>query len=204
MRRLRSLVLPCLIVSPLLTTGQLVFKKSLLMHLGGGASFLALSSEVEELSASGLTGGTVEFSFGYAFSPKWSLGFHYLRLGTDHYTEDIDRLRITRYELERGYRLLNQEDQAVELTLGIGAGLLALHDRSERLPVEALTRSLSAGARYIRLFSKTVGAYAGVNTSPGGDGAMMLGGQEILDANGRAVLISWNSVSTVVGVAVRF
>jgi hypothetical protein len=185
-------------------SAQLVMKKSLLAHLGAGIPYMSLSSGSQELSASGMTGGAVDFSFAYAFSPRWSLGFHYQWFGTGNYTEEIDRLRLTRYELEGGYRVMNKERHALEVTLGLGAALIALHDQEARLPAEALTRSLSIGARYIHMITRTVGAYACFNASPGGDGALSIAEVPLQDENGAAIELSWNSTSLLVGAAVRF
>lgn len=203
MRGARSIaVLLCIGTLP--ACAQLVRKKNLVAHLGAGGSLLAISSRIEALSAGGLGGGAIDFSFAYAFSPRWSLGFHYQRLGTDHYTETIDRVRITRYEVEGACRLLNRDRQALELTLGLGAARTALHHTEDRLPAEAISASAGIGARYLRMISNTMGAYAGFNASPGGNGTLSVGDVPVQDDTGQPVDLGWNSLSVTAGAFVRF
>lgn len=191
-------------ISALPACAQLVRKKNLVVHLGAGGSLLATSSRIEALSAGGMGGGAIDFSFAYSFSPRWSLGFHYQRLGTDHYTGNIDRLRITRYEVEGACRLINRDRQALELTLGLGVARVALHDTEDRLPAEAITGSMSAGARYMRMITGTVGAYMGFNASPGDDGTLSIGDVPVEDDQGDAIGLRWNGLSLSAGITVRF
>jgi hypothetical protein len=183
--------------------GQTIAKKDLLITLGGGACSLALKGD-SDLFHTRTIGGTIDFAFNYSITDRFAMGFHYQRLGTDDIDPPAERVRITRYEIEVGWRAWSGAHSALQITAGAGAGVPAISLSGGGLPLTAVTGEVSLGARYVHLLTDVIGAYALLNATPGKSGALLYGDQEVRDVHGNAVQINWSAVSLAAGVMVRF
>lgn len=186
------------------SSAQLVRKKSLITYLGGGGSILGINGPVDALTAHGITGGAIDFAFAYAFNPYWSMGIHFQRQGSQEVNVDVDQVRVARYDLEGSVRLVNREKGALEMTAAVGLSQIGLRDRDQRLPVEAIDFSGTIGARYLRMITNTLGAYASINWSPKNDGVLWQGEEPVNDVAGKQLTLEWANGAIAAGLMVRF
>jgi len=184
---------------------QGVQREQLVMTIGGGGGFTTLTSSIDSLGTGGAETGAVRFAVAYAITDKWSIGVHYDRIGTDRTSSATESLRFTTYMIEGVYRPWIGERGAVELQLAFGPSLMALKPWGQGLPMKAQSTALAFGARYLRMFSGTVGGFIGVDHAASRSANVTdYNGQQISDADNNALKIEWNSQRITAGLMVRF
>lgn len=204
MGRIASFAFILVVWPTTLAQAQLVGRKNLLIHFGGGATIISSSGQADVLSTSGLAGGNVAFSFAYAFNRYWSMGVHFQRMGSKHTTTMLDHVRVARYDLEGSIRLVNREHAALEATTAIGLAEIRLRTDGQRLPVVSVDYGASIGARYLRRITNTLGTYAAINWAPFQDGLVWQGEKPVTDESGRQLTLEWSTACIAVGLFVRF
>ncbi|MBK9176720.1 MAG: hypothetical protein IPM46_10385 [Flavobacteriales bacterium] len=186
-------------------TAQVIGPKQLVTSLGGGVGVLRISRFTPGLSFGSEAAGSATFRFAYAVNGKLSFGAHYDRVGTDRTPEGMDRVRFTAYLLECAYRPWQSERSAVELYAALGPSLMSMRVRDRDLPLEGRSTAAALGARYLRFFGSTLGAFVAVDHA--GSVNMTVtdyDGNALEDAEGRPIQLNWSSQRVNAGLVLRF
>lgn len=184
---------------------QVIGPKQLVTSLGGGAGVLSIGRFMEGQSFEPEAAGSATFRFAYAVNGRISFGAHYDRVGTDRTPEGMDRVRFTAYLLECVYRPWQSERSAVELHAALGPSLLSMRVRDRDLPLKGRSTAAALGARYMRFFGRTMGAFVALDHA--GSVNMTVtdyDGNVIEDTQGQPVQLDWNSQRVNLGLLVRF
>lgn len=186
-------------------TAQAIHRKHLVMTFGGGAGITTMKSSIDSLGMRSAETGEVRFAVAYAISDKWSIGMHYDRIGTDRTSSAVELLRFTTYMIEGVYRPWIGEKAAIEVQLAFGPSLMAAKQWGQGLPMKCQSTALAVGARYLHMFSGTVGAFASVDHATSRSAHITdYNGQQITDAADNALKLDWSSQRISAGLVVRF
>ncbi|MEO8069533.1 MAG: hypothetical protein ABI599_17680 [Flavobacteriales bacterium] len=183
---------------------QVVKKKNLLISLGGGASYGTLASTRAAYSAKDAWGGNITFGFAYAFNANWGLGIRYDRLGYTSSYDTLAQARASLVHLHGTYRPWQTDVHALEIETGIGASLISMRGRYERIPAEASAYALNVSVRYLRTLRGSIVAFLALRGSTVGTAALHRGEEEITTAEGRAAEIGGRACWFNAGLAVRW
>ncbi|HRH70737.1 MAG TPA: hypothetical protein PLB89_14645 [Flavobacteriales bacterium] len=182
---------------------QAVEARHLVMSVGGGAGMLNMASDDADLADQGVESGALRFAFGYAFSPRWSLGIHYDRIGTAYHGGILEHLHVTNYLVEGTYRPWVGQRAMAECTFGVGASVLALFPYGARLPYTGNGATVSVGVRYGHMITHTLGFFAAADHAASSSNALEVNGG-VVDPDGTATHVQWNSQRITAGMLVRF
>lgn len=201
--RLKYLVLLVCLLTGLCTHGQGVRRKHLVMSLGGGIGVINLYSDRHDIGVEGLGAGALRVAFGYAITDRWSLGFHYDRIGSTWHNGALDRLHLTDYLFTVGHRPWVGPRSAVLLNLGFGAMAASLSPVDARLPYTTTASCISLGVRYVYMATGTIGWYVAADHAASGSGELVV---EVGSVNpdGSRSRMQWNSPRITSGLVVRF
>lgn len=203
---LRSIILPMLLLAfGRECAGQAIQRKHLLMTFGGGAGLTMVKSSIDSLGTRSAETGEVRFAVAYAISDRWSIGVHYDRIGTDRTSSAVELLRFTTYLIEGVYRPWVGSKAAVEVQFAFGPSLMSMKPWGQGLPLKCQSTAFALGARYLHMFSGTVGGFAAVDHAASRSNYVTdYNGQQITDANDNALKLDWNSQRISAGLVVRF
>ena len=200
---LRPLLSLYCVVQFFVCSAQTVERKHLVMTVGGGAGMLNLASDRPDLTDQRVESGTLRCAFGYAISPRWSLGFHYDRIGTAFHGGSLEHLHVTAYMLEGSYRPWIGKFSAVECTLGIGATAGSLFPFGARLPYTSSGAVVGIGVRYLHMLGHTVGFYTALDHAASSSDEIVVNGGTV-NPDGSKTRVQWNSQRISAGLLVRF
>ncbi|MBL0127550.1 MAG: hypothetical protein IPP83_08830 [Flavobacteriales bacterium] len=185
--------------------GQLIEAKHLVTSLGGGAGQLTISQGPDSLRTALEACSSVAFAFEVAVNQKLSVGIHYDRIGTDRVDNSVESIRFTTYLIGLTYRPMNHERAALETQIAIGPCIMSLLSTGSNLPLKGRSGTIAVGVRYLRSFSGTMGAFAGVEHTGGASVTVTdYDGKTIEDASGIPLKLDWNSTRFRVGLFTRF
>jgi hypothetical protein len=185
-------------------SGQVVQRKHLITSYGTGGGFLTLNSPTEVLRASGSLAGSVRFAVGYAAGDRFSLGFHYERMGSTIHPGPVERFRVTQYHFQVSVRPLLRERWCLEFGMGLGPSILVVTPTIGRLQPRANLGSVGLGLRYLRMLGRTLGISIGCEISAAQEGTLAVEDVPVLDERGQAVQVGWNAPRLGGGLVVRF
>ena len=184
--------------------GQVVKKKNLLISMGGGVSYGAITSTHPAYNASSAWGGNITFGFAYAFNANWGLGIRFDRLGYTSAYDTLSQARATVLQLHGTYRPWQTEVHALEIETGVGLGTLSLRGNQERVPAEARAYAFNVSLRYLRTVHKSLIVFCALRGSSMGTTALIMHDQGVLlDAPG-SEKIGWQGLWINAGFAVRW
>ncbi len=181
--------------------GQAVEQKHLIISLGGGGGYSTLISTIDSLHGKALRSSAIRFAFGYALSEKWSLGGHYDRIGTVVHPGQIDRIRYTTYMIEGTYRPFNKGSDAIETSLGVGVNIAVVRPEEALIPFRSMSPVLNIGARYLHLINGTIGLFISIDHAQGFESALKKPDGSV---TGDPARISWHAQRLNGGMLVRF
>jgi hypothetical protein len=194
----------CILLSvSIATPAQAVERHHLLTTLGAGAGVVRLASDRDDLAEEALECGALRFAFGYAITDRWSIGFHYDRIGSAFHSGSLEHLHLTTYLLEGSYRPWTGQRASVECSAGIGATAAALFPYGSRLPFTAGGSAFAIGARYLYLLTGTLGLFVSADHATTSSNELVLEGGEV-NADGSISRLQWNGQRITAGVLVRF
>lgn len=183
---------------------QVITRKKLLITVGAGWNALSTTSDSALFTTSGHSGGTFDFAFGYAITDRFSLGFHYQRLGHTGFQDPATRLRVTSYQFEAGWRAWQRGNDAVELTAALGTSIPAFLLAGEGLPATTSMSVFTVGGRYLHQFSEVLGIFGGLSLPRSGTGVLSIGDRPLSLANGQRISMQWSAATIEAGVLIRF
>ncbi len=94
---------------------------------------------------------------------------------------------------------------ALETQIAIGPCIMSLFSTGSSLPLKGRSGNIALGVRYLRSFSGTLGAFAGVEHTGGASVTVTdYDGKAIEDAAGIPLKLDWNSTRFRVGLFTRF
>lgn len=182
---------------------QAVRKKQLLMSVSGGPGVVNLFSDRDDIAVDGLGSGALRAAFGYAIAHRWSLGFHYDRIGSTWHNGAVDRFHMTTYMISSSYRPWTGTHAALELEFAFGPTAASLFPLDSRLPYTATGAVLNVGCRYMAMVTNTIGAFAAFDHAASDSQELLLEGG-LVNPGGIRSRIQWNSPRVTGGMLVRF
>lgn len=196
-------LLLAVLVAP--AAGQSITRKNLFTSLGLGAGLLTISQAGDSVSALAASSGAVTLRVSYAFTRRFSLGFHYDRIGSDRVGRAVDHLRFNSYAVSAAFRFWIRERHFAEAHLALGSATLSLDLYALPLPVVGSSGCTTLGARYVRLLSNTLCVFTSVELTAGRTMYLQqYDGAPFNTAEGVAGSLDWGGQRVVGGLAVRF
>lgn len=205
-RRVRPCLLAWLLVALAASAaGQSIARKHLFTSLGLGAGLLSITQAGDSVTALAATSGSVTLRVSYAFTRRFSLGFHYDRIGSDRVGRAVDHLRFNSYAVSAAFRFWIRERHFAEAHLALGSATLSLDLYALPLPVVGSSGCTTLGARYVRLLSSTLCVFSAVELSAGSTVYLQqYDGAPFNTADGVAGSLDWSNQRFMAGLAVRF
>ncbi len=203
MRRRLLFIVPivCLLVGH--ASGQAIPAKNLVVALGGGGGFSWIAGNDEEVRSGSLESSAVRFSFSYALSDRISIGGHYSRIGSVVHPV-LDRIRLTSYMIEGGYRIHNGTRAALELAVAAGLQLTTLRPKDVLLPFDAHGAVFNGSVRYLRMINGTIGVFAAFDHFMAPEAVITFAGDPLLLRDGRTAVTGWRCARATAGGFLRF
>ncbi|HOZ39358.1 MAG TPA: hypothetical protein PLL25_01025 [Flavobacteriales bacterium] len=185
-------------------SGQVVQRKHLITSYGAGVGLLTMSSPTEVLRSTSALAGSIRFAVGYAAGDRFSLGFHYERLGSTIHPGPVERFRVSQYHFEVSVRPVMRERWCIEFGVGVGPSIIVLSPTVGRLQPRANVGSVGFGLRYLRMLGPTLGVSIGCEITAAQEASLAVEAVPVLDERGQAVQVGWNAPRLGGGLVVRF